>query len=154
MSEKWQSDAWLNVARGQLGVAQDRGRFAKPNPRVLEYKAAIGEPDREGWCIAFAAWVLGQCGIAHPADLNFAAWGAECTLGLGAIGVVEKLDHPFHHVGFVIGWTTEYSKDDDGKDRQRTVTVTLLGGNHKGRVTEREFSFDRFVAFRYPEGAL
>lgn len=74
---------WLEVARGELGTHEIRGR--ENNPRVLEYHQATSlkaTNDETSWCSSFVNWTMRQAGVRgtnSAAARSWLNWGQAVT---------------------------------------------------------------------------
>jgi len=139
------SDAWMQVARGEIGVqAFPQGAS---NPRITEYHAGTniaGYDDKASWCSSFLNWTLARAGIAGTGSAlarSWLAWGEPLDAPRpGCVAVLWREDPRSWrgHVGFFVRL-----EDDD---------VVLLGGNQLGAVREHRYPLAQVLGWRWPEG--
>ena len=134
---------WLEVARGELGVAP----FAEglSNPRITEYHALTntrGYDDKASWCSSFVNWCLAQVGVMGTGSAlarSWLDWGEPLDQPVpGCIAVLYR-EHPGSwkgHVGFFLM-----------RDAQH---VHLLGGNQLGEVREHSYPLEQVLSYRWP----
>lgn len=135
-------DQWLDVAKGELGVAEIAGKVAKP--RILEYFAAAGhgeiKSDETAWCSAFVNFCMEQAGVRGTMSLaarSWLRWGKPCSPQPGAIGIWPRGKSTWQgHVAIV----EEVIGDK----------VVCIGGNQSNSVCRRAFPIDTALGFRWP----
>ena len=112
---------WLELAWGDLGIAEAAG--ANSNPNVVRYYADVGhaqiKDDETAWCAAFLGACLERAGHTSTRSLmarSYLAWGEPLDeFRHGAVAVLSRTADPaFGHAGFLIGETAD--------------SVILLGG--------------------------
>lgn len=142
---------WLNVARKELGTKEVPG--PGDNPVIAKYweDAGIGDvamgQDEVPWCAAFVGAMLKR-GFVQPSGKanarSYEKWGRSLASPvLGCVVVISRPPTAWQgHVGF-------YLATDRAARR-----VQLLGGNQGDKVSIAEFSLDRLVAYRWPDGVL
>lgn len=136
---------WLEIARGELGVAEVQGPGS--NPRVIEYHAATtlkATSDDVPWCSAFVNWVMAQAGVkgtGSAAARSWTEWGQACRPAEGCVVVLSRGPGPTSgHVGLLV------------RIEPKAGRVVLLGGNQGDKVSVAAFPVSRVLAFRWPAG--
>lgn len=138
------SEPWMEIAKGELGVAEVAG--GEDNPRILEYHAVTSlhaTADEVPWCASFASWCLEQVGIESPRRANarsFLDWG-EALAGPrhGCIVVFSRGKNPAAgHVAFY--------------DSRHGDYLRVLGGNQGDQVSYARFSEADVLGYRWPKG--
>lgn len=145
MSNAMKNPEWIDVALLELGVSEWVG--AAHNPRILEYHAETAlhaRDDETPWCASFVNWTLKQCGIAGTKSASarsFLRWGEVLKQPqYGCIVVFSSSRGPAAgHVGFFLS--------------ERGGKIRVLGGNQGGSVGIAEYSAERVIGYRWPEGA-
>ena len=138
---------WMHLALEEMGTAEVPGDA--DNPRILEYLHAGGIPvdsieaegDETPWCAAFVNFVLlhsGLQGTNHGAARSFTKYGTPATTKLGAITVLWR--------GSPTGWQGHVGFLLDHDD----LSVYLLGGNQRNRVSVAAYPVTRVLAHRWP----
>lgn len=136
--------AWLQLARGEIGVEEWAGK--KNNPRVLQYYVDAGHPeikaDEVSWCAAFTCAMLERAGYASPKTLaarDFCDWGREARAPyVGCVAVFWRTSPKGWqgHVGFYVGETPTH--------------ILVLGGNQSDGVTVAKMPKSRLLGYREP----
>jgi uncharacterized protein (TIGR02594 family) len=139
------SPPWLEVAKGELGVAELPG--ARSNERIIEYFAhtrlggnAIN--DSTAWCSRVRQLRDGYRGYrgTHRANArSWLDWGVKLEEPrVGAITVLWRghPDSPQGHVGFLTAVLPN--------------RVVLLSGNSDNRVSYKEYGIGRVLSYRWP----
>ncbi len=157
---KWDvTQPWIDVARSQIGVKENRSPTVH-SPDVMKYhKSYPGGPNNDDdetgrWCGSFVYWCLKQCGIQgvlpNPAgSQNWKEWGQNVMLG--QTGRVSLSSVPYgsivvfkgasiSHIAFAVGRSPNGNR------------ILCLGGNQGHQVKESWFSSADIVAVRYPVG--
>jgi uncharacterized protein (TIGR02594 family) len=140
-----ESPPWLEVAKGELGVAEVPG--ARSNDRIIEYFAhtrlggnAIN--DSTAWCSAFVNFVMDTAGYRGTHRANARSWlGWGVKLEEPCVGAITVLwrghpGSPQGHVGFLTAVLPN--------------RVVLLGGNQDNRVGYHEYGIGRVLSYRWP----
>jgi uncharacterized protein (TIGR02594 family) len=137
---------WLQRARRYIGVKEIHG--PKHNPlivRMWERIKAVFRDDETPWCAAFVGSILELCGIQSTrsaAARSYQNWGVKIDRPIPGCIVVFWRGSPrgySGHVGFVTGVT-------------RSGNLIVLGGNQGDMVSEKAFTKDRVVSYRWPTG--
>ena len=135
--------AWITEARKLIGLHEIKG--SQHSPEILQMwrdiKRSGIKDDETPWCAAFVGAMLERAGIQSSrfeGAKSYMQWG-RTLIGpvYGCVGVLVRKGGG--HVGFIVG------ADKDGN-------LLVLGGNQDDQVNVRAFPFERFVAFRYPNG--
>ena len=132
---------WLEIAQGELGVAEVSGDA--DNPRILEYHQHTGlkaSDDEVPWCSSFVCWCMSQ---AHCISTNKAnarswlTWGVPLHVpAYGCVVVLKRGNNPAQgHVGFLVGMNNSH--------------VTILGGNQADKVCEMKFPLNQVLSYRW-----
>lgn len=133
---------WLEVAEGELGVAEVPGE--DNNLRVLEYHkttALKATQDSVAWCSSFVNFCLLKAGIqgTHSAAArSWLSWGKELKEPkFGCIVVLKRGNSPSQgHVGFYVGSTTP-------------ETIRVLSGNQSDKVSIQNFKKSDVLGYRW-----
>lgn len=135
---------WLDVAKKYLGTQEVVG--PENNPIVVKMFSDVGFPevhdDETAWCAAFVGSVLKEDGQAYLKSLSarsYLNYGKELSEPQEGCIVVFWRGSPtgwLGHVGFVTRW------DDEN--------VWVIGGNQNNQVSEKQFSRNQVLGFRYP----
>jgi uncharacterized protein (TIGR02594 family) len=134
---------WLELAWGDLGVAEAAGPVSNPN--VVRYYAEVGHAavtdDAVAWCAAFLGACLERAGIGSTRSLmarSYLSWGEPLTEERhGAVAVLSRGSDPsLGHVGFLVGTTPG--------------NLILLGGNQGDAVRVETFPRSRLLGLRWP----
>ena len=135
---------WMEMARAELGIAEQSGSAS--NPRITAYHATttLGpQPDHVHWCSSFVNFCITHAGLTGTNSAlarSWATWGVETpSLVPGCIVVLKRGEPPSGHVGFFVGM-------DAGR-------VRLLGGNQGDAVSIASFEANRVIAKRLPASA-
>jgi uncharacterized protein (TIGR02594 family) len=137
---------WLQRARRYIGTKEIYG--PKHNPlivRMWERIKATFRDDETPWCAAFVGSTLELCGIQSSrsaAARSYQNWGVKIDRPIPGCIVVFWRGSPRSysgHVGFVTGVT-------------RSGNLIVLGGNQGDMVSEKAFTKDRVVSYRWPLG--
>lgn len=136
---------WLEIGRGELGVAEQPGLAA--NPRILDYIATfpylaqhlhpaqrvpMSQTDETAWCACFVNWCLLRAGQRPGPDAMAESWlryGVSIgTPQPGAICVIfnPRLASATSASGWHVGFWTDAAEGG----------VIMLGGNQGNRVSE------------------
>lgn len=140
---------WMEVAWGELGVAEVSGAGA--NPRILAFFSEAGHPeiasDEVHWCAAALAYCLSKGGVSLAAVPKhdrlraraYAAIGTHIDYPrVGAIAILRRGNDPAAgHCGIVSGWTETHIK--------------LLSGNVANAFTDTLFPRHDVIALRWPQ---
>lgn len=145
--------AWLTLAKEELGTLEIPG--PEHHPRILEYHETTtlqASTDEVPWCSSFVSWCILNCGLSLTSTRSAWArswlrWGIGSTIPAGGCIVVMKrggrhqpgpeVIQATGHVGFFI-------------DRPDLKTITVLGGNQRNSVCERDYPAGRVLSYRWP----
>jgi uncharacterized protein (TIGR02594 family) len=137
---------WLTEARKWIGQKEIPGR--KHNPWIVSIWKFLGLPftdDETPWCKGFVSYCLEKHGIKTPPGAmarSFQTWGVKVdrpVLGCVAVFWRGSRKSGAGHVGFVTGTT-------------KSGYIVVLGGNQGDMVSEKSFTTDRLVGYRWPLG--
>ena len=154
---------WIAVAETEEGQKEKAGLDAN-NPRILEYiatfpglkniwkdKAAgltLADVDETAWCACFVNWCLVRSGRPGGPSAKAKDWlnyGTPLETPVpGAITVIYKKPKPsttgFSPSGYHVAF---YVSGGSG-------SVTLLGGNQRNMVCQKEFVGHAIMGYRWP----
>jgi uncharacterized protein (TIGR02594 family) len=144
---------WLQLARADLGVAEQPG--TKSNPLIKRYFADAGHPSVEddsetAWCSAASCSWLKRSGLPIPPRatslmaMSFESYGAKLdTFQPGAICIFYR--------------TTKREKDWRRHVaiglRETRTHIICIGGNQGNKVSEQKFAKRDLVTMRWPVAA-
>jgi uncharacterized protein (TIGR02594 family) len=139
---------WLAVARKYIGQKEIPG--PRHNSFILKLWRRIKRPyieDETPWCAAFVGYCIEACGLHLTSTRSEAArsyqdWGVRIDRPIPGCVVVFWRGNPrgfSGHVGFVTGVTREGH-------------LIVLGGNQGDEVSEKAFTRDRVLSYRWPLG--
>ncbi len=109
---------WLQLARGEIGVAEIPG--GQHNPRIVTYRATTtlrATSDETAWCSSFVNWCLTNTRITgtNSAAASWIGWEITTSARMGAITIIfnaaaarGRLSHSGNHVGSLIEETTSH----------------------------------------------
>lgn len=133
---------WLDIAKGELGVAETPGN--EDNPRIVEYfrHTSLGpSPDSVAWCGAFANYCMdkgGYNGTRSAAARSWLNWGVILKdFTRGAVCVFSRGDDPsLGHVGFAM--------------RDLGDEIEIISGNSSNMVRIGRELKSRLLGYRWP----
>lgn len=138
------SPVWLDIARGELGVAEVVG--PEHNPRILEYQQTVqygARDDETPWCSAFVNWCMRRAGLEgtnNAAARSWLNWGVPLAgPRLGCVVVFWRVSPSDWrgHVGFFVAEQGQHALD-------------ILGGNQNNSVSIAPYPRSQVLGFRWP----